>query len=141
MQSFLFCRFSPRFSSFQKPEKYQPSNRERVENGAKVKIGDYVQARRDIDLLRREINKTFASFDLLITTTMPTLPVPITPGADPTAVRYRNTMPCDILRLPAISVPCSFPSGGLPVGLQIAGASFAGLRMGERMAQKTSELS
>jgi aspartyl-tRNA(Asn)/glutamyl-tRNA(Gln) amidotransferase subunit A len=107
------------------PEKYQPSTRERVENGARVKAEDYVQARRDIDLLRREINKTFASFDLLITPTMPTQPVPITQGADPTAVRYRNTVPFDILGVPAISVPCGFTSAGLPVGLQIAGAPFA----------------
>jgi aspartyl-tRNA(Asn)/glutamyl-tRNA(Gln) amidotransferase subunit A len=107
------------------PEKYQPSTRERVENGARVKAEDYVQARRDIDLLRREINKTFASFDLLITPTMPTQPVPITQGADPTAVRYRNTVPFDILGVPAISVPCGFTSAGLPVGLEIAGAPFA----------------
>lgn len=107
------------------PEKYQPSTRERIENGAKIKAEDYVQARRDIDLLRREINKTFASFDLLITPTMPTPPVPITQGAEATAVPYRNTVPFDILGLPAISVPCGFTSGGLPVGLQIAGAPFA----------------
>jgi aspartyl-tRNA(Asn)/glutamyl-tRNA(Gln) amidotransferase subunit A len=107
------------------PEKYQPSTRERVENGAKVQARDYVRARRDVDLLRREIKKTFSSVDLLITPTMPIAPVPITRGADPTAVPYRNTVPFDILGLPAISVPCGFTSGGLPVGLQIAGAPFA----------------
>jgi len=107
------------------PEKYQPSTRERVENGAKVQARDYVRARRDVDLLRREIKKTFSSVDLLITPTMPIAPVPITRGADPTAVPYRNTVPFDILGLQAISVPCGFTSGGLPVGLQIAGAPFA----------------
>lgn len=107
------------------PEKYQPPTRERILNGAKVKTEDYVQARRDIDLLRREIGKTFSSSDLLITPTLPTSPVPITQGASPTAVRYRNTVPFDILGLPAISVPCGFTRAGLPVGLQIAGAPFA----------------
>lgn len=68
------------------PEKYQPSTRERIQNGAKIKTQDYVQARRDIDLLRREIKKTFASVDLLITPTLPTLPVPISQGADPKSV-------------------------------------------------------
>jgi hypothetical protein len=52
-------------------ESLDGTGRARIENGAKVKAEDYVQARRDIDLLRREINKTFASFDLLITPTMP----------------------------------------------------------------------
>ncbi len=107
------------------PEKYQPSTRERIQAGAKVKTEDYVQARRDIDLLRREIKKIFTSFDLLITPTMPTPPVPITEGADPTAVHYRNTVPFDIFGLPAISVPCGFTGAGLPIGLQIAGAPFA----------------
>jgi aspartyl-tRNA(Asn)/glutamyl-tRNA(Gln) amidotransferase subunit A len=107
------------------PEKYQPSTHERIQNGAKVKTEDYVQARRDIDLLRTEIKKIFTSFDLLITPTMPTPPVPITQGAEPTAVPYRNTVPFDILGLPAISVPCGFTGAGLPIGLQIAGAPFA----------------
>ena len=107
------------------PEKYQPSTRERIQNGGKVKTENYIQARRDIDLLRREIKKTFATFDLLITPTLPLPPVLITQGADPTAVSYRNTVPFDIFGLPAISVPCGFTGAGLPIGLQIAGAPFA----------------
>lgn len=108
------------------PEKYQPSTRQRIiQNAAKVKTEDYVQARRHIDLLRREVKKTFASADLLITPTLPTPPVLITEGANPTAVSIRNTLPFDVLALPAISVPCGFTATGLPIGLQIAGAPFA----------------
>ena len=33
----------------------------------------------------------------------------------------RNTRPFNVRGLPAISLPCGFTSGGLPIGLQIAG--------------------
>ena len=47
--------------------------------------------------------------------------------ANPDALRpaelklLRNTRPFNVWGLPAISVPCGFTQGGLPVGLQIAG--------------------
>jgi aspartyl-tRNA(Asn)/glutamyl-tRNA(Gln) amidotransferase subunit A len=33
----------------------------------------------------------------------------------------RNTRPFNVWGLPAVSVPCGFTQGGLPIGLQIAG--------------------
>jgi len=108
------------------PQKYQTATRERIiQNSADVKASDYVQARREVDLLRREVNKVFAAVDLLITPTLPSPPVLIAQGADPTAVSIRNTSPFDVLGLPAISVPCGFTTSGLPIGLQIVGAPFA----------------
>jgi aspartyl-tRNA(Asn)/glutamyl-tRNA(Gln) amidotransferase subunit A len=55
---------------------------------------------------------------------MPSPPVTIAEGANPTAVSIRNTSPFDVLGLPAISVPCGFTSSGLPIGLQISGGPF-----------------
>jgi aspartyl-tRNA(Asn)/glutamyl-tRNA(Gln) amidotransferase subunit A len=108
------------------PEKYQASTRQRVvQNGADVKTSAYVQARHQLELLRREIKKTFANVDLLITPTLPSPPVQITQAANPTAVSIRNTSPFDVLGLPAISVPCGFTTAGLPIGLQLIGAPFA----------------
>ena len=107
------------------PEKYQASTRQRIQDSADVKSASYVQARRQLDLLRREIKKVFAKVDLLITPTLPNPPVTIAQGADPTAVSIRNTLPFDVLGLPTISVPCGFTSSGLPIGLQISGAPFA----------------
>jgi len=108
------------------PEKYQPVTRERiVGNSAEIKAPTYAQARRHLDLLRREIRKVFATVDLLVTPTLPGPPVAIAQGADPTAVSIRNTSPFDVLGLPAISVPCGFTTSGLPIGLQIVGAPFA----------------
>jgi aspartyl-tRNA(Asn)/glutamyl-tRNA(Gln) amidotransferase subunit A len=106
------------------PEKYQPSVRRSLEQGAAVKGSDYAQARRQVDLLRREIRKVFANVDLLVTPTM-VAPAPLLEGAGNAGPGRNNNAPFDVFGLPAISVPCGFSSGSLPVGLQIVGAPFA----------------
>jgi aspartyl-tRNA(Asn)/glutamyl-tRNA(Gln) amidotransferase subunit A len=108
------------------PDKYQPATLERLTQlSAGVTAVDYAEARRRLDLLRRDIKKAFTTVDLLITPTMPRSPVPISESAGLEAVPVRNTSPFDIFGLPAISVPCGFTSSGLPIGLQISGAPFA----------------
>jgi aspartyl-tRNA(Asn)/glutamyl-tRNA(Gln) amidotransferase subunit A len=104
------------------PEKYQAITRQRIQNSAGVKSESYVQAHRQLELIRREIIKVFEKVDLLITPTLPTLPGTIAQGAEPS---IRNTLPFDVMGLPTISVPCGFTSSGLPIGLQISGAPFA----------------
>lgn len=112
------------------PEKYQPPTRQRmIENAAAIKAVAYAEARRQVHVLRRAIQKTFASVDLLITPTLPSPPVEITEGTNPSAVSIRNTSPFNVLGLPAISVPCGFTTSGLPIGLQIVGAPFAELKV------------
>jgi aspartyl-tRNA(Asn)/glutamyl-tRNA(Gln) amidotransferase subunit A len=88
----------------------------------------YVEARRQCDLLRREIKQVFSTVDVLVTPTLAAPPSTIEPieqsaGLDPS--RTRNTSPFDVFGLPAISIPCGFTSSGLPIGLQIIGAPFA----------------
>jgi len=50
-----------------------------------------VQARLQLDLLRREIKTVFATVDLLITPTMLSPPVSIAQKAHPTAVSLRSS--------------------------------------------------
>ena len=115
------------------PEKYQAVTRQRIlQNSADIKASVYVQSRRQLELLRREIQKTFAAVDLLITPTMPLLQAKISDNVDATGdskypLGIRNTAPFDVLGVPAISIPCGFTTSGLPIGLQIAGAPFAEL--------------
>jgi aspartyl-tRNA(Asn)/glutamyl-tRNA(Gln) amidotransferase subunit A len=90
-----------------------------------MKASAYLEARRQLDVLRREIRKVFASVDLLILPTLPSLPVTVAQGADPTIVSIRNTAPFAVLGLPALSLPSGFTAAGLPIGLQIVGAPFA----------------
>ncbi len=116
------------------PEKYQPATRRLVtptnagvqgQNSAELKASTYLEARRQLDLLRREIRKVFANIDLLILPTLLSPPATVAQGADPTIVSIRNTAPFSVLGLPALSLPSGFTIAGLPIGLQIVGAPFA----------------
>jgi aspartyl-tRNA(Asn)/glutamyl-tRNA(Gln) amidotransferase subunit A len=108
------------------PEKYQPITRDRIiQLAAGITAAEYVNARRQLDQVRRDIGKTFATADLLITPTSPRSPVAIAESASLEAVPARNTAPFNIFGLPSISIPCGFTSTGLPIGLQISGARFA----------------
>lgn len=106
------------------PEKYQPGTRNSLQNSVDNKAWLYAQARRDVDLVRREIKKTFLNVDLLITPTMKTPPglLAATGGGGGGG---NNNAPFDVYGLPSISIPCGFTSSGLPIGLQITGAHWA----------------
>jgi len=110
------------------PELYQPETLRRIRTGERISTTEYIQRRRELDRERRLAHKIFADVDLLVT---PTTPIPAPAIADlkkdPAALRpaelalLRNTRPFNVWGLPAVSVPCGFTTGGLPVGLQIAG--------------------
>ena len=110
------------------PELYQPETLRRIRTGERISTTEYIQRRREVDRERRLAHKIFADVDLLVT---PTTPIPAPAIADlkkdPAALRpaelalLRNTRPFNVWGLPAVSVPCGFTTGGLPMGLQIAG--------------------
>jgi Asp-tRNA(Asn)/Glu-tRNA(Gln) amidotransferase A subunit family amidase len=110
------------------PELYQPETLRRIQSGANISAADYIQRRREMDGERRRAHEMFDDVDLLITPTMP-IPAPAIADLkkDPAALRpaelalLRNTRPFNVWGLPAVSVPCGFTKGGLPIGLQIAG--------------------
>ena len=104
--------------------KYQEPTRAALEAFADTKAAVYAQARRDVDLLRREILHTFSRVDLLVTPTMIAEPVRIAESARENAVDWRNTVPFNTYGLPAVTIPCGSTRSGLPVGLQIAGPPF-----------------
>ena len=110
------------------PELYQAETLRRIQSGEKVSAAEYIRRRRELDEARRSIGQIFAEVDVLVTPTMP-MPAPAITDlkADPDALRpaelklLRNTRPFNVWGLPAISVPCGFTQGGLPIGMQIAG--------------------
>jgi aspartyl-tRNA(Asn)/glutamyl-tRNA(Gln) amidotransferase subunit A len=110
------------------PELYQAETVRRIRTGEKVTAAEYMQKRRELEVARRNIRDVFAEVDLLVTPTTP-LPAPtiaeLTANADslrPAELQLlRNTRPFNVWGLPAISVPCGFTQGGLPIGWQIAG--------------------
>jgi aspartyl-tRNA(Asn)/glutamyl-tRNA(Gln) amidotransferase subunit A len=117
------------------PELYQPFTRARIESGAKISAASYIQGRRELDRLRRAVEETFATVDLLITPTTPVPPATIgdakldTPPAAGVPSSLRNTAPFDIYGVPTISIPCGFTSSGLPIGIQISGPHFGELQV------------
>jgi len=125
------------------PEKYQTATRMQMIRSNEVKPDVYAEARRQVDLVRREIKKIFVDLDLLITPTMktppgtltaalnappPPLPNTATKGAAPRAgagLGLNTVGAFDVYGLPAITIPCGLNSRGLPIGLQISAAPFA----------------
>ncbi len=111
------------------PELYQAETVRRIRSGERVTAAEYIQRRREQDEARRGIRAVFADVDVLLTPTMP-MPAPAIADlkANPDALRpaelrlLRDTRPFNVWGVPAISVPCGFTQGGLPIGLQIAGA-------------------
>jgi aspartyl-tRNA(Asn)/glutamyl-tRNA(Gln) amidotransferase subunit A len=109
----------------ERPQAFSDEVRALLEMGSFYTAVQYVQAQRLRRHLTAETLRALASFDAMV---MPTSPVPATPiTPDPpghAALRPRNTLPFDLISLPAISVPCGFTSAGLPIGLQIVGKAF-----------------
>ncbi|HZI50383.1 MAG TPA: amidase, partial [Terriglobia bacterium] len=110
----------------QNPEKYQPGTRAQLQRTANTNAADYAQARRDLDLVRREIKKVFSKVDLIIAPTMKAPPALLSaPGAG----GGNNNVAFDMYGVPSISVPCGFTNSGLPIGLQISGGHFSELNV------------
>ena len=81
---------------------------------------DYVKAQRGVYEFTQGVRAAFEPVSLLV---MPTTPGPASPigGA---ASGFENTAPFNATGMPALSLPCGFTVGGLPIGLQIVGREF-----------------
>jgi aspartyl-tRNA(Asn)/glutamyl-tRNA(Gln) amidotransferase subunit A len=120
---------------------YDPETLRRIRSGSDVSAADYIHHYRELLAQRRDIAKIFNRVDLIITPTAPVAPPTFaelakTPpsgqsGGDSreTSLRskelvmLRNTRPFNVYGLPTISMLCGFTRSGLPIGLQITGAS------------------
>ncbi len=86
----------------------------------------YLKALKVRTILRRDFEKAFRIFDVLVGPTMPVLPFNVGEKIDDPLTLYMCdilTVPANLTGCPAISVPCGF-SNGLPIGLQIMGKPF-----------------
>ncbi|MEQ8994375.1 MAG: amidase [Pseudomonadales bacterium] len=108
-----------------------PVVRDRMRPGGTVRAVDYRRALDALVPLRARAARRFDEVDVLLA---PTCPLPAAPLLDVDrdfdtymgyAGRYlRNCFVGNLLNLPAVSVPCGFTAGGLPVGLMIYAAPF-----------------
>ncbi len=118
------------------PQLYQAMTRQRLQQASGISAADYVNARREMEHLRRRADQVFSHVDLLVTPTTVITPISIESGhldpplpPDGTPVEFRNTHMFDVLGLPAISVPCGFTRDGMPIGMQIVGPRFGESRV------------
>jgi aspartyl-tRNA(Asn)/glutamyl-tRNA(Gln) amidotransferase subunit A len=87
----------------------------------------YLKAQQVRTLLRGDYQRAFETVDVVA---MPTSPIPPfrigEKTADPLQMYLTDvfTVSANLAGLPAISVPCGFADGGLPVGLQLTGRMF-----------------
>jgi aspartyl-tRNA(Asn)/glutamyl-tRNA(Gln) amidotransferase subunit A len=99
----------------------------RLQIGAELPVGEYILARRTQVEMRRQFERFFDRYDILL---LPTTAVtaPMIEGPDALAqarLLTRYTAPFNLTGLPALSLPGGFDAEGLPVGLQLVSRPWA----------------
>jgi aspartyl-tRNA(Asn)/glutamyl-tRNA(Gln) amidotransferase subunit A len=91
----------------------------------------YGRAQRVRTLIAEDFRTAFEQIDFIVTPTAPTVAFRLGEKTSDPLAMYLNdycTVPMSLAGIPAISIPCG-QSGGLPVGMQIAGPAFSENRL------------
>ncbi|HYA46108.1 MAG TPA: Asp-tRNA(Asn)/Glu-tRNA(Gln) amidotransferase subunit GatA [Burkholderiales bacterium] len=92
----------------------------------------YLKAQKIRQLIARDFVEAFKQCDLIMGPTSPTVAFPVgAKAADPVQMYLNDiyTTPPNLAGLPAMSIPCGFGAGNLPVGLHIVGNYFGEAKM------------
>ena len=87
----------------------------------------YKKAQKVRTVIKKEFEKLFEKFDMLLTPTSPTVAYKIgTKSNNPLEMYLADlcTVSVNIAGLPGISIPCGVDSQGMPIGLQLIGKPF-----------------
>ena len=87
----------------------------------------YLKAQQVRTLIRGDYDRAFANVDVVVMPTTPTPAFRLGEKVDDPLQMYLAdvfTVSANLSGLPALSVPCGFTAGGLPVGLQLTGRMF-----------------
>jgi aspartyl-tRNA(Asn)/glutamyl-tRNA(Gln) amidotransferase subunit A len=129
----LLCEASATMERYlARREDFGPDVLALLDQGRLIPASDYINAQRMRRVLRREFDSVWKQVDCLFTPTTPTSAPKlgqntIDVGHGEEDVRIASTRlvrAINLLGLPALSLPCGFDKGGLPLGLQIIGGSF-----------------
>ena len=113
----------------ERPEDYGPDVRRMLEEGLRIRAVDYVRAMRMREILRDAVESVLRKLDALV---LPASPI-TAPEADLTKVEVGGrevdvysallsfTMPFNLTGHPAIVLPYTFSSEGLPISMQLVG--------------------
>lgn len=124
------------------PEWFGADVLERLRIGAALTAPEYSLVRRTQSELKRAVEGLFEKYDILL---LPTTPIPApmiegTQAVDAARQLTRFTAAFNLTGAPALSVPCGFTHGGLPIGLQIVSKAWAEakvLQAGQAFEQAT----
>ena len=87
----------------------------------------YLKAQQVRTLLRRDYDDAFRAADVIAMPTSPTPPFKLGEKTDDPLQMYLTdifTVSANLVGLPAVSIPCGFDAGQLPIGLQLTGRMF-----------------
>ena len=87
----------------------------------------YKKAQKVRTVIRKEYDKLFEKYDLIMTPTSPTVAFGIGEKSNNPLEMYLAdicTVPVNIAGLPGMSIPCSVDSTGMPIGVQLIGKHF-----------------
>lgn len=88
----------------------------------------YLKALKVRTKIKEDLDNVFKDFDCIVTPTSPSPAFRIGEKAEDPLSMYLSdifTIPVNLAGIPAISIPCGFTSGALPVGLQILAKPFS----------------
>ncbi len=135
----------------ERPELIDPGIRGLLVGGALLPVSQYLKALEARAVITTAIRNAFTEnrLDAVLTPTLPATAAGKLQETfdfngvteDVTSAYVRTTAPFNLAGLPALSVPCGYDSGGLPIGLQVAGRPHAEetvLRIGAAYEAATS---
>ncbi len=98
---------------------YDPGTLPRIVNGKKVRLEEYIEKRRELELTRERMRAGVPGVDIVLTPTSPILPPLLEEFSGPEArtlelKMLRNTRPFNVLGWPAVSLPTT-QMGGMQV--------------------------
>jgi aspartyl-tRNA(Asn)/glutamyl-tRNA(Gln) amidotransferase subunit A len=88
----------------------------------------YLKAQQVRRLIADDFRAAYARCDVIAGPTAPTTAFQIGAKSDDPVAMYLNdifTIAANLTGSPALSIPCGFDRGGLPIGLQLQGPAFA----------------
>ena len=114
--------FEPLITSGRVRELVEPAARWAGEAAKSVSGVDYVRAMQARRLIEQGFEEMFARYDFLVAPTMPIVAAKLTDKLE-TAFAYTDSLGSggNLAGLPALSMPCGFSKGGLPIGIQVVG--------------------